>query len=199
MLDHARFLNWREQTLYDALLAVDTRVFLRLVDEVRDALHELRPRQVICESIELYNPLHDITLPIVRAAAAGLDVEIIEFALIAQEPADGERYRVQRFPAHRASTSVSLTDAEVDAKLRARDRDYLALHRSTGDVVDRVSRETARTEEFAATIDELPEPDRDHVLRYEWRGRLLRERGEVADVITFADHFVPLVNALRER
>jgi len=200
LLDRAKFLGWREPALYDALLAKNIDVFARIVDEVRNELLAIRPRQVICESIELYNPLHDITLPIVRAAAADFDdIEIIEFPLIAQEPADNERYRVQRFPEHRTSTALALTPAELDLKLQMRDAEYRALHRTTGDVVDRVTRECAGTEVFARSIDALPVPGRDHVLRYEWRARLLHARGEIEDVITFADHFVPLATAITTR
>lgn len=196
MLDRATFLGWREQTLYDALLAVDVAALRRLAAEVRASLIAVAPRQVICESIELYNPLHDITLPIVRAAAAGLDdIEILEFPLIAQEPSADERYRVQRFSADRTSFGIALDAPELEQKLHARDHEYRSLRRTLGDVVD-VSRECAGTEVFARAAEALPVPGRDHVLRYEWRGRLLQGRGEVERVITFADHFLPAAMAL---
>jgi hypothetical protein len=195
-LDRATFLAWREETLYNALLALDFDVLRRLADEVRAVLIAVVPRQVICESIELYNPLHDLTLPIVRAALRGLDgIEVIEFPLIAQEPLADERYRVQRFPAGRTSIELALDATELENKLRARDRDYRSLRRTTGSVLD-VAPEQAATEVFARATGELPAPGRDHVLRYEWRARLLHERGEIARVITFADHFVPAANAL---
>lgn len=204
-LDRATFLEWREQTLYDALLALDIDVLRRLADEVRAVLIAVAPRQVICESIEFYNPLHDLTLPIVRAALRGLEgIEIIEFPLIAQEPdvsnsdavaSRDERYRVQRFPAGRTSIALALDAAELENKLHARDHEYRSLRGTTGSVID-VSREQAATEVFAPATGELPAPGRDHVLRYEWRARLLHERGEIARVITFADHFVPVITAL---
>jgi hypothetical protein len=34
------------------------------------------------------------------------------------------------------------------------------------------------------------------VLRYEWRGRLLRQRGEVDEVITYFEHYLPVARAL---
>jgi len=198
VLDRAKFLGWREQTLYDALLARDVALLRRLAGEVRAVLISVAPRQVICESIELYNPLHDLTLPIVRAAARGLDdLEILEFPLIAQEPAANERYRVQRFPAGRTSIEVALDDAELENKLRMRDREYRSLRRTTGNVID-VSREQAGTEVFARATDAFPTPGRDHVLRYEWRARLLQQRGEIARMITFAEHFLPAATALAD-
>jgi len=194
-LDRAKFLGWREQTLYDALLALDLDVLRRLAGEVRAELIAVAPRQVICESIELYNPLHDLTLPIVRAAASGLGIELIEFPLIAQEPCAGECYRVQRFPADREAVALALDPIELENKLHARDHEYRSLRRTTGAIAD-VSRERAGTEVFASASDALPTPGRDHVLRYEWRARLLHERGEIDQVITFADHFLPAAAAL---
>ena len=194
-LDRATFLGWREQTLYDALLARDVELLRRLAGEVRAKLIAIAPRQVLCESIELYNPLHDLTFPIVRAAAHGLPIELIEFPLIAQNPSPDESYRVQRFADGRASIAVALDDAELENKLRARDHEYLSLRRSTGQVMD-VSREGAGTEMFARAGDSLPTPGRHHALRYERRARLLYERGEIADMITFAGHFVPVARAL---
>ena len=32
-------------------------------------IDSIAPGQILCESMEFYNPLHDLTLPIVRAAA----------------------------------------------------------------------------------------------------------------------------------
>jgi hypothetical protein len=198
MLDRATFLGWREQTLYEALLAGDAGALQPLVEAVRKELLALAPRQVICEAVELYNPLHDLTLPIVRAAAAGLpDVEILEFPLIAQEPAAEERYRLQRFPAERMVLELHLNAAELEHKLRVRDREYRSLQRSTESVAA-VSRECAATEVFARAADAFPVPGRDHVLRYEWRARLLHERGEIEHVITFAEHFVPVARALSQ-
>ena len=188
LLDHARFLGWREETLYRALLERDTAVFAGLVAQIRSAVEAWAPRQVFCECIELYNPLHDITLPLVRAATRGLPgIEIVEFPLIAQVPAAQPRYRVQRLPETRAGATLRLTAEELAAKLRARDEHYACLRRQLGDVLAEV---------FAPASDELPTPGRQHVLRYEQRARLLQERGEIDRVITYRDHFLPLVAAL---
>lgn len=207
-LDRVKLLGWSEKALYDALLATDTDVLARLVVDVRRELIAFAPRQVICEAVELYNPLHDITLPVVRAAAAGLDIEIVEFPLIAQEPA-GEvaegssacalkRHRVQRFVDGRDAATFRLHPSELATKLHARDHHYLTLRRAMSGVLDGVSDETAEIECFARASDALPTPGLHHVLRYEWRGRLLRARGEVDRVITFRDHFLAAVRSLDE-
>jgi hypothetical protein len=197
LIDRARFLGWTEQSLYDALLDVDVATLQRLVAAVRGEIMAVRPRQVICESIELYNPLHDLTLPVVRAAAAGLDVEILEFALIAQEPGPAERYRVQRFPATREVTTFALDAAELATKLHARDHVYHSLRQTMSPVLERVPSAESAVEHFAHAAGALPEPGVDHVLRYEWRGRLLHQQGRVERVITFEGHFAKAVAGLR--
>ena len=197
LADHAHFLDRTEESLYRALLDRDLAVFAGLVADVRAEIDAWSPRQILCESIELYNPLHDITLPLVRAAARGLPgIEVVEFPLIAQVPTDGERYRVQRLPESRAAISLQLTESEVAAKLQARDEIYRCLRRQLGPVLAGLDRENAAIEHFALAETELPQPGVDHVLRYEWRGRLLQERGEIDRVITFEEHFLPVVAGL---
>jgi hypothetical protein len=195
--DQTRFLGWSERTLYEALLSRRVDVFRRLIDVVREHLIAIGARQVICESVELYNPLHDITLPVVRAAVRELaDIELLEFPLIAQEPATTERYRVQRFAPAREAISIELTADELKAKLHARDHHYRTLASTMGRVLLNVPDHEVATEVFAGAASELPVPGRDAVLRYEWRGRLLLEQGDVDELITYADHFLPIVNDL---
>lgn len=197
LLAHARFLDWPEKALYQALLAHDRSPFDEIVGEVRAEILAVAPQQVLSESVELYNPLHDVTLPIVRAATRGLPgIEIVEFPLIAQVPAAEERYRVQRLPAGRAGASLRLTAGELAAKARARDEHYRCLARQLGPVLDGLGPEHMALELLAAARTAYPEPGVEHVLRYEWRGRRLKEQGEVERVITYRDHFLPMVQAL---
>lgn len=197
LADRARFLGWPEPRLYRALLERDVALFAELVAKVRDAIVETAPRQIVCESVELYNPLHDITLPIVRAASRGLNgIEIVEFPLIAEVPGGGERFRVQRLPGSRAGIALRLSAGELAAKLAARDGQYRSLRHQLGAVLDGVAPEEAALEVFAAAEDAFPTPGESHALRYERRGRELQERGEVAEVITYRDHFLPTVTAL---
>lgn len=197
LLENARFLGWTEKSLYDALLEGDKAIFSELVAQVRSEIAACAARQVFCESVELYNPLHDVTLPIVRAAVRGLDgVEIVEFPLIAQMPVPGERYRIQRLPETRDGMTLRLSAEELAVKIAARNQYYGCLRRQLGAVLDELDEEHLAVEQFAPDLDELPTPGRQHVLRYEWRARLLHERGEVARVITYRDHFLPLTAAL---
>jgi hypothetical protein len=63
-------------------------------------------------------------------------------------------------------------------------------------VLDGLDREHVARDCFAPAPAEFPIPGEAHVLRYEWRARLLRTRGEIDGVITYSDHFLPLVSAL---
>ena len=205
LLDRARFLGWPEKRLYRALLDRDRSPFDEIVAQVRAEIEELAPRQVLCESVELYNPLHDITLPIVRAAARGLDeIEVVEFPLIAQIPAPipgqppeaEERYRVQRAPDGRPVVSLWLTAEELGAKVKAREDHYRSLRHQLGPVLDGLGPEHMARELFAPARPAYPEPGEEYALRYEWRGHSLQARGEVAEVITYRGHFLPMAEAL---
>jgi hypothetical protein len=205
LLENARFLGISEPSLYEALLEGDARVFAELVDEIRAEIARRDPEQVLCESMELYNPLHDLTLPLVAAALrAHPGVELLEFPLIAQTVGDQEAYRVQRFPEHRQADAarVSLGPEELAAKRAARSHGYPSLREQLGEVLlaldDRHLAEevfaTARRD--AAGRVELPVAGRGCALRYESRGERLRHRGDVARVITLRDHFVPALETL---
>ncbi|MEA2562341.1 MAG: hypothetical protein QOH06_3845 [Acidobacteriota bacterium] len=198
LLDNAHFLGWTEKRLYQALLGLDMAVFSELVDQVRSEIVACAAQQILCESVELYNPLHDVTLPIVQAAVRGLPgVEIIEFPLIAQIPGPGEHYRVQRLPEAREGATLRLTAEELALKIAARNDYYGCLRRQLGAVLDELDGEHLAVEQFAPALDELPTPGLQHLLRYEWRARLLQEHGEIDRVITYRDHFLPLAVALR--
>jgi hypothetical protein len=199
LLDRARFLPWPEERLYRALLDGEREVFAAIASEVRREVEAYRPAQVLCESVEFYNPLHDVTLPIVRAALRGLpEIEVIEFPLVAQVPDPGERYRVQRLPPARAGEAIAfhLTATELAAKLAARDTTYSCLRRQLAPIAGDLDDRHFALEHYAPAAPALPRPGVEEVLRYEWRGRLLRDRGEVERVITHAGHFLPLVAAL---
>jgi hypothetical protein len=123
-------------------------------------------------------------------------IEILEFPLIAQLPTSAERYRVQRLPETRPGAILRLTAGELAAKLKARDDHYSCLRRQLGTVLDEVDRDHVAVEFFAPALEGFPVPGEQHALRYEWRARLLHERGEIEGVITYRDHFLPLVAAL---
>ncbi len=196
--DRARFLDHSEQSFYDALLRRDVPFFATIAAEVRQTIDALAVEQVYADAVELYNPVHDITLPIVAAAlrAAG-DIAVFEVPLLYQRPGEGETYEVQRFPpSERARCiDVALSSDEIAAKEHARDCIYATLGAQLGPILTGVSRAHLATEQIATADTRLPPPGA-RVLRYEWRGELLRGRGEVREIITFAEHYAPVASAL---
>ena len=91
LLDRARFLNHSEGSFYKALVNRDAAFYEGVARQVREAVAAVRPSQVYCDAVEFYNPVHDICLPVVKAALRGTPgVEVFEIPLIHQRPAVGE-------------------------------------------------------------------------------------------------------------
>ena len=196
--DRARFLPHTEQSFYDALLRRDVAFFETVAAEVRATIDALGAEQVYADAVELYNPVHDISLPIVAAALRGSrPTAVFEVPLMYQRPGDGERYEVQRFPPSDRGRSIDVTldDDEVAAKEHARDRIYTTLLAQLGPVLRAIPRPHLAVEQIATADTRLPEPG-ERALRYEWRGELLRGRGEVSETITYAGHYAPIASAL---
>ena len=194
----ATFLNYSEPSFYAALLAADTALFSEVADRVRRCLTEPAPHQVFCDAVELYNPLHDLSLPIVSAAWRDSGAALFEIPLVYQRPAADEAYEVQRVPPSRRGEQIELRlDAtELAAKCHARDRGYALLQRQMGPVLRGLSDAQLATEVVAPAPAALPPLGADRVLRYEWRARRLLARGEIERPITYADHYFPVASAL---
>jgi hypothetical protein len=200
LLDGARFLPTTELSLYEALLDQAVDVFAALVSEVRTEVVATGAEQVFCESVEFYNPLHDIVLPIVWAATRGLPgVEVWEFPLIAQRPEIGEQYRVQRMSPEREGDAVkfSLRPEELAAKLDARVNTYGCLHAQLGPVMEALDERHLDVEYFARARAASRDPGPQDCVRYEWRARHLRAEGEIRRIITHDGHVRPVVKALQ--
>jgi len=197
--DRAQFLDYPEAAFYDALLQRDEGLFHEVARRIRAALERIGPEQVLCDAVEFYNPVHDLSLPIVLAALADAGgVAVFEVPLLYQVPGDTERYAVQRMPASRAadSTVVQLTEAELNAKLAARDEVYSLLREQLGPVLGLLPDAHFACEEIAAAPAALPVPDGERVLRFEWRGKLHQQSGAVDRVITYAEHYLPVAASL---
>jgi hypothetical protein len=199
LLDRARFLGWPEERLYQGLLDADFAFFSGLVQEIGREIERRVPVQLFCESVEGYNPLHDVTLALARAAArGGVGVVIIEFPLIAEVSEAPERYRVQRPPAgeEREYVRLRLTERELSFKLAAGARSYPTLRKQLGPLLDTLRPEDVAEEWFVLLRSWPPALASGALPRYERRGRLLFEQGQVDRSITYRDHFLPLLSAL---
>lgn len=199
LLDQATFLDHAEREFYQALLDVDVAFFGRVADQVASVVTALRPSQVFCDAVEHYNPVHDLSLPIVIGAlarAGAKDTPVFEIPLIRQVPsAVGETYDVQR-PSGAGAGAVwtDLTDQELRAKRRARLHVYTQLARQLGPVLSDLSDDHLAREVVVPAGAPLRAAE--GVPRYEWRGERLLREGAVERVITFRDHFVPIARCL---
>ena len=199
LAERADFLNHSEASLYDGLLEANLALYRDIAAQVRERLAALAPRQVLCDAVEFYNPLHDMSLPIVRAALAGrAGARVFEVPLVYQTVGQHEAYEVQRMPPSRCSgqVEVQLSERELATKLQARDSGYALLQQQMGAVLSSLSDEHLSTEVVAPAPPHLPAPSADCVLRYEWRGQTLLDRGEVERRITYTEHYLPIATAL---
>ena len=201
LLAEARFVPTPESALYHALLDRQHGMFAALVAEVRAELEATGAQEVICEGVEFYNPLHDITLPIVWAATRDRpDVHVWEFPLIAQVPQAAERYRVQRMAPDREAlaTALALTADELRTKLQARAQTYRCLEAQLGPVLADFTDDHFSVEYFVRADAPWRDPGPDDCVRYEWRARRLQADGQIARVITYHDHVRPMVTGLQD-
>ena len=201
LLDRARFLNHTEQSFYDALLDRDGTFYTSVAAEVADAIEEIGPAQVLCDAVEFYNPVHDMSLPIVRAALQRFpETDVYEIPLVYQRPAASESYQIQRPVAPRSGEQVAfpLSDEQLEIKLRARDEVYTILTAQLP-IVSEVPVAELATEVIVPAPTAVPEPDATRVLRYERRAQLLLDQGEIERMITYSGHFVPVVTSLAAR
>jgi hypothetical protein len=198
LAERAHFLNYTEQACYDALLARDVAFFEAIADRVRARHGDVEPRQVFCDAVEFYNPLHDLTLPIVTAALADTAAAIFEVPLVHQQPGPRETYAVQRMPPSRrdGQSEVRLAAEELAVKLAARADGYSMLQAQMGPVLSGLPDTHLTNEIVAPAPTELPVPPADCVLRYEWRAQRLLDRGEIERAITYAEHYRPVASAL---
>lgn len=199
LLERARFLNHPEKSFYGALLECDSAFYERVACQVRASVEVLQPEQIFCDAIEFYNPVHDMSLPIVKAALLGqAGASLFEAPLVYQTPAEAETYEVQRMPASRRHEEIELrlSEQELAAKVQARDKVYTMLTDQMGSVISQLPRAHLAREVVAPARSCLTAPGPDVALRYEWRAERLMERGEIERKISFAQHYLPVASAL---
>jgi hypothetical protein len=182
------------------ILHRDISFFEAVSESLSPEIAASQPDQIFCDAVEFYNPVHDITLPLVlRALTAAPRAEVFEVPLVYQTIATGEHYEIQRLPAAsgRCPFRYHLTSQELRAKIHARDEIYLSLRDQAGPEFSAAPVEHLAIEETASAGDPLAWPHATGCeLRYEWRARLLKEQGVTDEIITRAGHFIPTVQGL---
>jgi hypothetical protein len=198
LLDRAHFLGYTEQSFYDALLDADSLFYEGVATRLRGILDSLRPAQVLCDAVEYYNPVHDLSLPIVRSALRGLpETSLFEIPLVYETAASTETYEVQRPAASRSGQAIefAIDDTELEAKVSARDEVYSILTAQLP-LIHKVPRTHLSREVILNARPTVDRPEASQVLRYERRAKLLLERGEIERMITYGDHYLPVASSL---
>jgi hypothetical protein len=189
----ATYLNFAENDFYGALLRRDVSFFETVADLLHSQIVTAEPHQIFCDAIEFYNPVHDITLPLVlRAAEAAPQATLFEVPLLYQTLTDGEHYEIQRIPSASPQRRFRyhLAAEDLCAKIRARDEIYLSLHDQVGPEFSAVTTAHLAIEEIALAGDPFVSPRATgRELRYEWRARFLKQAGIIDEIITRAGHF----------
>lgn len=197
-IDRARFAAHGEQSFYAALVERDGAFFRRVAAEVGAVIDAVAAEQVFCDAVEFYNPVHDLALPLALAALrGGRSAAVFEVPVVYQKPGPGEVVETHRFPddGGPGRAVLRLSDEELRRKLRARDEIYHELGARFA-YVGAVSPAQAAVEVVRRSNGSVPTPDASRVLRYEQRGRLLEQRGEVEEVITYAGNYLPILSML---
>lgn len=196
LLDNATFLPHTEQSFYDALLELDVIFFAKVAAEVRAILKDWKPEQILCDAVEFYNPVHDMTLPIVSLADDGPWSGIFEVPLIYQKPGQQEAYGVQTAPASQTDRiEIQLSEEECSLKTSALKTIYTILRDTLGRIL-LASPNALKTETLLPAKTPIRWPDPGRVLRYEQRAAKLIQKGEIRSEITHTFHFLPLVSQL---
>lgn len=206
--DRAVFLDHSENSFYGALLRRDHGFFSNVARQIAETLGVEHPEFLLCDALEFYNPVHDLTLPIVHAAMRESDLAapIFEVPLVSQAAGDGKggkgtSYRVQESASSNAHRTLErhLGKAALGSKKTALHEVYSILTDTMGPMITAIPDQVLARETFLRASETLLEPDEDRLLRYEWRARLLLERGEIEEAITYSGHFRPVAEQLWPR
>jgi hypothetical protein len=200
LTDRVQYLGFSESSFYKALLDRDYEFFLHVARAVQAEIERMQPEQIFCDAVEFYNPVHDVTLPIVKRAARVLpQAKLFEIPLAYQLPGPSEHYAVQRVPPALQDRRLAyqLLEEELRKKIHARDQIYLNLREQFGPDFLGLPDTHLQREEIAVAGDPLASPaSTGREMRYERRAKALQKEGAIKEVITYADHFRPVAESL---
>lgn len=185
--------RYPDSTIYEALLDGEIALFVGLAEEIGKALASDGIRRVVGDAAEGWNPIHDAFRLTVNAAAAlasrdgGEPIEVFEFPLFG-EPGPG--------PEPEQTLAVPLDSRARESK-RAAALAYVELDREVRWSLDRYGEDGYTTEwlrpgRMAAGEYFVADPPP----VYERYGEFLARSGQLARVIRYREHLLPLAEAL---
>lgn len=199
-ISDATYLDHSEASFYRALLAKDAKFFKEVAAQVAEVVRDKNPEQILVDSVEYYNPIHDIALPIVQAAVKSLGTvhRILAVPLVYQEAAAApENFVFQRaLPGDRAiEQEFVLSPKEGLIKRAALGSIYTALMKQMAFPYS-VIEEACRKEHVVPAGSPLTRPDLHCRIRYDERGLAAKKAGLVQEAILYNEHFLPLAKEL---
>ena len=202
LAESAVFLRFREAAFYEALLDNDIDFFWEVSEALHTEIARAQAEQIFCDAIEFYNPVHDMTLPLVLRAGEGLaKPRVFEVPLVYQMRSTVEAYQIQRVPDELKEYCLDyeLNPEELRLEVLARDFIYRNLRGQVGPEFLSVTQEHLAREEIAVAGDPFKTPQNSgKAIRYEWRAQELQKKGIIKRVITYADHWLPITRALMD-
>ena len=202
LTDRGTFLGFDEEESYAAALAGDATGQIHWCDGIYEWLAEIRPDVVFGDAFEAYNFQHDIGRlmldeAIYRMSCEGHVIANYEFPLACQGEASDAELIMGEF-VDGSGEMLRLTESEIESKQK---------------IVDDVRKRDSFVDQVALKFPSVAEEryrsvpdDRDYTrppagLRrfYDEWGRKQVEAGKYEKVITFEEHFVPIVEALQAR
>jgi hypothetical protein len=183
--------RYPDASIYEALLDRELALFVGLAEEIGKALAAEDIGRVVCDAAEGWNPIHDAFRLTVNAAAAmasrdaAAPIQIFEFPLFG-EPGPGPQ----------PGLAFALEPRARDAK-RAAALAYVELDREVRWSLERYGEGGYTTEWLRPgrmSAGEYPISDPPPV--YERYGEFLARSGQLARVIRYREHLLPLAEAL---
>lgn len=188
-------LPLHESSVYDAFLRRDVDFFRSMATLIRDRAVKYGIRRFLCDAVEFFNPIHDIVRPLVEAATGNISRrEILEVPITYQKPEPPGDFVFQEPATSRETTVLMLTEREYERKMHAWTEHYEKLRALIGPLVG--DPERFREERLLKAQQGVPVPNGACAIHYEARGKALKDAGDVREVITYADHYAPIVKAL---
>lgn len=184
--------RYPDSTIYEALLDGEVALFVGLAEEIGKALASEGIRRVVSDAAEGWNPIHDAFRLTVNAAAAlasrdgGAPIAVFEFPLFG-EPGPG--------PGPEQAVVVPLDLRAREAK-RAAALSYVELDREVRWSLERYGEDGHTTEWLRPgrmAVGEYPVAEPPPV--YERYGEFLARTGQLARVIRYREHLLPLAEA----
>ncbi len=187
----AVFMNRSEDSFYNAILNLDCEYFQVISNFIKQLFGSNHDPSVFCDAVEFYNPVHDMTVPIVKSL--GFSSAIFEIPL-AYENSNGDVF-LQKPPedADIDPIGITLTKDECELKRDVLQKQYHSLGRQIGRLIE-ADPTLTKVEWFIRDRLWPIFPADGQAIRYDARGAKLVSESVYDRAITYSGNYVPLIS-----